>query len=71
MNSSTTIPPLCSTSHSGGNKFHFTDKEKAECLNDYMYFASISNVDDQNTALPPFFRKSPNIHSNILTPQKK
>ena len=28
-------------------------------------FASISNVDDQNTALPPFFRKSPNSLSNI------
>ena len=61
--SSTTIPPLVSSSPLGGNKFHFTDKEKAECLNDY--FASISNVDDQNTALPPFFRKSPNSLSNI------
>ena len=35
----------------------------AECLNDY--FASISNVDDQNTALPPFFCKSSNSLSNI------
>ena len=61
--SSTTTPPLCSTWPSGDNKFHFTDKEKAECLNDYV--ASISNVDDQNTALPPFFRKSPNSLSNI------
>ena len=47
----------------GGNKFHFTDKEKAECLNNL--FASISGVDDQNTALTPFFRKSPNSLSNI------
>ena len=43
--SSTTISPLVSSSPLGENKFHFTDKEKAECLNDY--FASISNVDDQ------------------------
>ena len=61
--SSTTIPPLVSSSPLDRNKFHFTDKEKAECLNDY--FASISNVDDQNTALPPFFCKSPNSLSNI------
>ena len=68
--SSTTIPPLVSSSPLGRNKFHFTDKEKAECLNDY--FASISNVDDQNAALPPFVRANLLILFPIfLAPQKK
>ena len=62
-NSTSTIPPLCSVSHSGEKQFHFSDEEKAECLNDY--FSSISNVDDRNTVLPPFYCKSRNFLSNV------
>ena len=52
-NSSSAIPPLRSTLPSGKKQFHFSDEEKAECLNEY--FSSISNVDDRNTTLSPFF----------------
>ena len=43
--------------------FHFSDEEKAECLNDY--FASISNIDARNTTLPPFYCKSRNFLTNV------
>ena len=62
-NSTSTIPPLCSVSLSGEKQFPFSDEEKAECLNDY--FSSISNVDDRNTVLPPFYCKSRNFLSNV------
>ena len=39
--------------------FHYTDLEKAECLNEY--FSSISNVDESNACLPPFHPKNCNI----------
>ena len=58
-----TIPPLCSTLPSGENKLYFSDEEKAKCLNDY--FASISNVDDRNTTLPPLYCKSRNSLTNV------
>ena len=61
--SSSTIPPLCSTLPSGEKQFYFSDEEKAECLNDY--FSSISNVDDRNTTLPPFYCKTHNSLSNV------
>ena len=61
--SSSTIPPLYSTLPSDEKQFYFSDKEKAECLNDY--FSSISNVDDRNTTVPPFYCKSRNSLSSV------
>ena len=49
---------MCSTLPSGEKQLHFSDEEKAECLNEY--FSLISNVDDHNTTLPPFLCKSQN-----------
>ena len=49
---SASIPPLHSTDENGDIKMYTTDKEKAECLNDY--FISISRVYDENIQLPEF-----------------
>ena len=49
---SCSIPPLCSLSDNNVLKLHTTDKEKADCLNDY--FTSVSRVSDENTRLPNF-----------------
>ena len=46
------IPPLNTTTASGSNLLHVTDKEKSDCLN--SYFASISTLDDSCAVLPPF-----------------
>lgn len=49
---SASIPPLYSTDENGDIIMHTTDKEKADCLNDY--FTSISRVCDENVHLPEF-----------------
>lgn len=66
---SSTIPPLSLTLPSGETKIHFTDEEKADCLNEY--FASISTVDDQHAQLPPFYAKTPNTMSNVNCTQEE
>ena len=50
--SSVLIPPLCTVSDNNDHILHSTDKEKADCLNDY--FTSISTVCDDNVILPDF-----------------
>ena len=62
-NSSSSIPPLCSTLPNGENQWHFNDQDKANCLNDY--FASISTVNDEHTQLPPFPKLTDNSLSEI------
>jgi hypothetical protein len=57
-----TIPALKRT-NAGIDELFFTDEEKANCLNEY--FVSISNLDDSNTALPPFERKTESSLLNI------
>ena len=47
-NNSTIIPPL----RLSDNNYAFTNKEKAECLNDFFY--SISSIDDSANDLPNF-----------------
>ena len=49
---SASVPPLYSTDENGDIKMYTTDKEKADCLNDY--FTSISWVCDENVQLPEF-----------------
>ena len=49
---SSSIPPLYTTDDNNEMKMHVTDKEKADCLNDY--FTSVSRVSDENTQLPNF-----------------
>ena len=46
-NSSSSIPPSCSTLPNGKNQWHFNDQDNAYCLNDY--FTSISTVNDEHT----------------------
>ena len=50
------IPPLKSVSSHGDTHLHFSNQEKANCLNEY--FASISTVDDSNAELPNFSVKT-------------
>ena len=57
-NSSSSIPPLCSTLPNGENQWHFNDQDEANCLNDY--FASISTVNDEHTPLPSFSKLTDN-----------
>ena len=45
------------------NQWHFNDKDKANCLNEY--FASISTVNDEHTQLPPFSKLIDNFLSEI------
>ena len=59
-NSSSSIPPLCSTLPNGVNQWHSNDQDKANCLNDY--FASISTVNDEHTPLPPFSKPTDKLH---------
>ncbi|MCG8032136.1 MAG: reverse transcriptase family protein [Candidatus Thiodiazotropha taylori] len=47
---SASIPPLHTTTIDNEIKIHTTDKDKADCLNDY--FTSISRVTDDNVQLP-------------------
>ncbi len=54
-NSSSTIPPLKS-SEDNNEVLHFSDFDKANCLNDY--FVSISTVNDENAGLPHFTPKT-------------
>ncbi|MCG7878110.1 MAG: hypothetical protein N0C90_17515, partial [Candidatus Thiodiazotropha endolucinida] len=49
---SASIPPLHSADENGDIKIHTTDREKADCLNNY--FTSISRVCDENVQLPVF-----------------
>ena len=49
---SCSIPPLCTLGDDNVTKLHTTDKEKANCLNEY--FTSVSRVSDENTQLPNF-----------------
>ena len=58
-----TVPPLATTLPSGEIQWHYTDIEKADCLNDY--FASISTVNDENTVLPPYEKLTNNSLSTI------
>ena len=44
--------------------FHYTDEDKANCLNN-EYFTSISTLDDSNANLPHFVRKTANTFSTI------
>ena len=62
--SASCIPPLCSTLSNGDNQWHFSDQDKANCLNDY--FASISTVNDAETQLPPFTKLTDNSLSQII-----
>ena len=59
----TVIPPLSSTLSSGETQWAFTDKEKADCLNDF--FVSISTVNDENTVLPHFEKLTNNSLSTV------
>ena len=47
-------------------KLFFSDKDKAECLNEY--FASISTVDESCTTLPSFTKKCNNTLYEIVIP---
>ena len=58
-NNSTIIPPL----RLSDNNYAFTNKEKAECLNDF--FCSISSIDDSDNELPNFENRTDSILSNI------
>ena len=60
------IPPLCTLGDDNVTKLHTTDKEKADCLNEY--FTSVSIVFDENTQLPNFQKiTNSNLDSNIIT----
>lgn len=61
--SSVLIPPLCTVSDDNIPILHSTDKEKADCLNDY--FTSISTVCDDNVVLPVFQKITDNSLSNF------
>lgn len=58
------IPPLKCTLQNGSSSFCFSDKEKAECLNDY--FVSISTINDDNIQLPNFQARCINSLSDII-----
>ena len=63
---SCSIPPLCTTDKFNITKWHTTDKEKADCLNDY--FTSVSRVSEENTRLPNFQKiTSSNLDSIFIT----
>ena len=59
-NISTVSPPV---RLSDNKNYAFTDKEKAECLNDF--FCSISIIDDSDNDLPNFENKTDSVLSNI------
>ena len=63
--SSSAIPPLSTTLPSGETQWSFTDKPKADCLNDY--FVSISTANDENTVLPLFEKKNTLTNSSLST----
>ena len=58
-NNSTIIPPL----RLSDNNYAFTNKEKAECLNDFFF--SFSSIDDSDNDLPNFENRTDSILSNI------
>lgn len=60
---SSSIPILKTTCNNNIETYHYTDSEKANCLNDY--FASISTVDDANVTLPHFVGKCESKLTNI------
>ena len=63
---SCSIPPLCTLSDNNVLKLHTTDKEKADCLNDY--FTSVSRVSDENTRLPNFEKlTNSNLDAIVIT----
>lgn len=64
-NNSTIIPPL----RLSDNNYAFTDKEKAECLNDH--FCSISSIDDSADDLPNFENKTESVLSDINITQNR
>ena len=60
------IPLLSTTDESNVTKLHTTDKEKADCLNDY--FTSVSRVSEENMQLPNFQNKTNiNLDSIVIT----
>ena len=61
--STSSIPPLCTTDPSGTQKWHVTDEEKVECLN--SYFASVSSLDDTNAVLPHFTEHTDEVLEHI------
>ena len=54
---------ILKTLDNGLETFHYTDEDKANCLNEY--FTLISTLDDSNANLPNFVRKTIDILSNI------
>ena len=58
MNKKSDLIPILKSNSNNVEIFHYTDLEKAECLNEY--FSSISNVDESNACLPPFHPKNCN-----------
>ena len=61
---SCSIPPLCTLGDDNVTKLHTTDKEKADCLNEY--FTSVSRVSDENTQLPNFQKITDSILDSII-----
>ena len=59
MNKKSDLIPILKSNSNNVEIFHYTDLEKAECLNEY--FSSISNVDESNGCFPPFHPKNCNI----------
>ena len=60
---SSAIPALSTTLQSGETQWHYTDIEKAGCLNDY--FAFISTANDENTVVPLYEKLTNNSLSTI------
>ena len=66
--STSSIPPLTNRLESGDTVYYTTDKEKADCLNIYyfIYFTSVSHVDDSEAILPPFVEKTNQYLDNVI-----
>ena len=65
VNNNTSINsiPVLKTLNNDLETFHYTDEDKANCLNEY--FTSISTLDDSNATLPNFVHKTLNTLSTI------